>query len=177
MPDIPRYSALARWLHWLIAALLAAIIPLGIWMVVFAPKDEAFKLRLYDLHQSLGFTVFLLVLLRLTRRLNRGAPPLPVGTPALIRRAAGINHAALYAMLLIQPVMGVLDTTAWGFPLKYWGFVTIPTPIGHDETIAPLLSTLHRLGALTLMVLIAAHLLGAAYHIFIRRDGLLRRML
>jgi hypothetical protein len=33
-----------------------------------------------------------------------------------VRSAARANHALLYAMLMAQPVIGFLDTNAWGVP-------------------------------------------------------------
>ena len=55
-----RYTATSRWLHWLTAALLAVIIPVGIWIHYFEPADETFKLRLYNVHESLGVIVFVI---------------------------------------------------------------------------------------------------------------------
>jgi cytochrome b561 len=172
-----RYPTAARALHWLTAALLVAMFVLGAWITAFEPKDEAFKLLLYDIHESTGIALFAIVLLRLLRRLGNPPAPLPSRLPAVLRFAAHANHGLLYLMLLVQPVLGFLATNAWGFPVTWAGLVPIPSPIAHDERIAPVLSTLHWYGALTLLVLIGAHLSGAAYHGLIRRDGVVQRML
>ena len=42
---------------------------------------------------------------------------------------------------------------------------------------AKLLSLLHWSGAIALILLIGGHLMGVVYHTFVRRDGLLRRMM
>ncbi len=172
-----RYPPLARAFHWLTVALVAVMFVLGFWITVFEPKDEAFKLLLYAIHESTGVAIFVLVLLRLLRRVANPPAPLPSRVPAMFRFAAHVNHALLYLMLLVQPVLGFLDTNAWGFPLTWAGLVTLPSPIGHDESIAPLLSALHWYGALLLLALIAAHLMGVFYHGVIRRDGVVQRML
>ncbi|MCW3477321.1 cytochrome b [Limobrevibacterium gyesilva] len=172
-----RYTATARWLHWLMVLLIAAAVPVGLWMVYFEPRDETFKLQLYDLHEGLGFTLVLLLLLRVAVRLSRPAPPMPGDTPALVRLLARLNHFGLYVVLLAQPVLGFLATNAWGFPFHWWGVLPIPSPIGRDEALAPILSALHWYGAMLLVTMVAAHLLGVAYHAYVRRDGLLRRML
>jgi cytochrome b561 len=52
----------------------------------------------------------------------------------------------------------------------------LPVPIGKNEEIAKVLSFLHWCGALTIILLITAHLGGVIYHTFVRRDGLLQRM-
>lgn len=172
-----RYPAGARTLHWLTVALLVAMFVLGAWITAFEPKDEGFKFLLYDIHESTGIAVFAIVLLRLLRRLANPPAPLPSRLPGAVRFAAHANHALLYTMLLVQPVLGFLATNAWGFPVTWAGLVHIPSPIGHDEHVAAVLSALHWYGAMTLLALIGAHLLGAAYHGLIRRDGVVQRML
>jgi cytochrome b561 len=171
-----RYTATSRWLHWLTAALLAVIIPVGIWIHYFEPADEAFKLRLYNVHESLGVIVFVIALIRLLNRYLNPPPPLPADIPAFIRLAAQVSHAALYALLVLMPIIGFLATNAWGFPLSVFGVLPLPVPVGKDEDIAKILSLLHLCGAVTIILLIFGHLTGVIYHTFIRRDGLLHRM-
>ena len=52
----------------------------------------------------------------------------------------------------------------------------LPVPLGKNEEIAKILSLLHWCGAMTIILLILAHLSGVIYHTFVRRDGLLKRM-
>lgn len=173
----PRYAPAARALHWITAAIIAVVIVVGVWIHYFEPADEPFKLRLYNVHESLGVVVFALTLARLAYRLGHPAPPLPHDTPGPIRVAAHLTHAALYVLLLVMPVLGFLATNAWGFPLKVFGALPLPSPLGKDEALAKVLSALHWSGALAFVVLIAGHLGGVVHHTFIRRDGLLRRMI
>jgi cytochrome b561 len=171
-----RYTAAARWLHWLTAVLLVVVITAGLWIVYFEPKDEAFKFRLYNIHESVGVIVFALAIARLVTRWRNPPPPLTPDTPALIRQSARVTHLSLYALLFLMPVIGFLATNAWGFPLKLFDLVPLPSPIGKDEALARTLSFLHGCGAIAIGTLIGTHLLGAAYHTFVRRDGLLKRM-
>jgi cytochrome b561 len=121
--------------------------------------------------------VFVLVLFRIWSRRRYPPPPLPLDTPPMVRLAAHGSHMTLYALLFIMPVLGFLATNAWGFPLKVFNVLPMPVPFGKDEALAKVLSLLHWCGAIALVLLVAAHLSGVAYHTFIRRDGLLRRML
>lgn len=177
MTPVSRYAASSRWLHWLTALLLVAVIPLGIWIGFFEPADQGFKLRLYNLHESLGVLVFLLVLLRIVNRRRNPPPPLPDDMPVAMRLAAHATHIGLYALLILMPLTGFLATNAWGFPLSLFGVLPIPSPLGKDEAIAKVLSLLHLCGAVAIGLLILGHLAGVVHHTFIRRDGLLRRML
>ena len=172
-----RYAPSSRAFHWLTSVLVAVVIFFGVWIKYFEPAEQAFKLRLYNIHESFGVVVFLIVVLRLLNRWRRPPPPLPADTPGVIRAAAHTSHALLYVLLLLMPVVGFLATNAWGFPLTVFGVVPLPAPYGKDEELAKLLSFLHWCGAITLILLIGAHLMGVVYHTFIRRDGLLRRML
>lgn len=173
---VRRYVAGARRLHWAMALLIAAVATLGVWVTSFEPADEAFKLTLYNVHQSLGVAVFALVLLRLAVRWANPPPPLPQGTPPAVRAAAALSHGSLYLLMFTMPLIGFLATNAWGFPLSWFELFAIPSPIGKDTAVASVLSTLHWVGALALGTIVAAHLLGTTYHVLVRRDRLLDRM-
>jgi cytochrome b561 len=174
---ILRYAAPARCIHWITAALVGVIIFVGLWIAYFRPEEEAFKLRLYNVHESLGVIVWVLTLIRLVYRRRHPPPPLAADTPAATRMVAHASHVSLYVLLLTLPVIGFLATNAWGFPLSVFGALPLPSPVGKDETLAKVLAALHRIGALAIIALIGAHIAGALYHTFIRKDGLLRRML
>lgn len=174
---IARYAVPARWFHWITVALVGVIVVIGLWIAYFRPEDEPFKLRLYNLHESFGVIVWMLTLLRLVYRRRHPPPPLPAGTPAAIRSAAGATHGCLYVLLLTLPLIGFLATNAWGFPLSVFGLLPLPSPVGKDEELAKVLALLHRIGALALIALVAGHIAGVVYHTFIRKDRLLQRML
>ena len=177
MMSVLRYTTSSRWLHWLTAALVGVVIPVGIWIRFFEPANEAFKLRLYNIHESLGVIVFVLMLIRVLNRYRNPPPPLPEGTPAVIHLAAHVSHVSLYVLLVLMPVIGFLATNSWGFPLSVFGVLPLPSPLGKDEDLAKILSLLHLSGAIALVLLIGAHLMGVTYHTFLRRDRLLHRMM
>ncbi len=172
-----RYTRTARWLHWLTVLALLAVGVLGLWIGWAPPDDEAFKLRLYNAHESIGILILPLTLFRLGWRWANPPPP-EVPQPAALQLAAACSHAVLYALLLTMPVMGLLATNAWGFPLRIFGLLPVPSPIGHDEAVAPVLTALHGWMALVLGLVVAVHALAALlWHGVIRRDGVLRRMI
>jgi cytochrome b561 len=171
-----RYGAVARLLHWVTVLAILAIVVLGVWITSFEPSDEPFKYRLYNIHESLGFSVLLLTLVRLAWRQANPPPPLPTDLPEPLRLAAHANHIFLYVVLLAQPVVGFLGTNAWGFPFSYWNLIPIPSPIGRSEVLAPVLSEIHWWLALALVGAVAVHAGAAIWHQYIRRDGTLDRM-
>ena len=174
---IARYAASARWLHWLTVLLVGALLLLGGWIRWWNPADPALSHRLYNLHESTGMAVFAVVLARLLVRWRFPAPALPDGLPALMRFAASATHAALYGLLLVQAIVGFVGNAAGGIALVWYEILPIPTPIAPDKALSDTLSTLHLIVAGALILLIGVHVAAALYHQFIRRDGLLQRML
>jgi cytochrome b561 len=94
------------------------------------------------------------MLSRVLLRLRHGAPPLPADLNPLLKLAAHLDHFALYATLILLPLTGVTALFVW---------------TGAAD--------LHGLLVLLLFALVALHLLGVAFHTFVRRDGLVWRML
>ena len=156
-----RYSRTQIMLHWAIVVLV-----LVQWLSHDAMEDfwdraedgEAFGLPgdpIALLHMASGASILVLMVVRIIVRLRLGAPPLPAGMPKLLKLAAHLNHLAFYAILILLPVTGATAI-----------FLGIEDSADLHGTLVPLL-----------FLLIAAHIGGVIYHTFIRRDGLLWRML
>lgn len=171
------YGSVSKWFHWTTAALVAVALPVG--FVIGHVKDSD-KMPFYAVHESAGVTIFLVVLARLAWRLAHPAPPLPPHVPALQRRLASAVHHLLYALLIVQPLIGFLATNAYGFPLRgqtaYLGIVNLPKFMETNEALGGALLVLHGIGGWSLLVLLALHVGGVVWHQAIRRDGLLLRM-
>jgi cytochrome b561 len=170
-----RYGAVAQTLHWLIAALVFTMFGLG-WYMADLPLGQQ-KFDLYQLHKSLGITIFGLAVVRLLWRWSHPAPPLPASMPLWQRAAARTSHALLYLMLLVQPLIGFLQSNAANFPVVLWGVVPLPALIASDEALGETLVVLHRWNSRLLLLLIAVHVAAALRHHFVLKDDVLRRML
>lgn len=175
-PAPARYGATSRTFHWLTVALVLTAAGLGLW-IAHAEPAEALKLRLYNLHESTGVTIWLVTLARLAWRLGHPPPPLPADLPNGLKVAARLNHTAFYLWLLVMPVLGFVATNAWGFPLTWFGLVPLPDPVGKNIPLAETLTFIHRLMAWSLVGLISLHVSAALWHQFVRQDGTLRKML
>jgi cytochrome b561 len=178
METVRRYSASQRWLHWIVVVLVLTQLCLGLSVSpLLLPKDEHLATILFDLHDGTGATIFVIMLIRAAVRLSKGAPPMPEGTPAWVRRLSGANHLLFYILLLAQPVIGYFNNGANGFPLSYYGLFDISSIIAKNDATADILAIVHGVVGLTIAALIVLHLLGVAYHTYSRRDRLLERML
>ena len=173
-----QYGAIAKLFHWVTLGLMLVALPLG--FVIQHVKDAS-KMGFYALHESAGLTILFVALARLAWRRLSPPPSLPNDMPKLMRTTSTAVHHGLYALLILQPLLGFLATNAWGFPMQgataYLGFIEMPKFMEAWEGLAKILSLLHSIGGWLLVVLIALHVAGALFHHAIRRDGTLMRMI
>jgi len=169
------YSIPARILHWLIAAIVIAMIPLGFIMTNAAPGPA--QDAMFNLHVSLGATLILLIVLRIIWRLTHTPPPLPAGMPAIQRWAASTVHFLLYVTLIVQPLLGWIGNSAYPAPVTVFGIVTLPPIWSEDRALSDQIFLVHRNIGILIAALICVHVAGALFHQFIQRDNLIRRML
>jgi cytochrome b561 len=172
--SFPTYTRTAITLHWLMALLIFAALPLGLYMQGL--DLSPLKLKLYAWHKWIGVTVFGLAVLRVLWRLTHPAPPPPAGMPAWQRRAAAAVHGLLYALLFLIPLSGWLMSSAKGFQTVYLGVLPIPDLLAKDKALGEALTALHQALNLSLAGLLLVHVAAALKHQFIDRDGLLARM-
>jgi cytochrome b561 len=173
-----QYGTIAKLFHWVTLGLMLVALPLG--FVIQHVKDTS-KMCFYALHESAGLTILFVALARLAWRWLSPPPSLPNDIPVLMRRTSSAVHHALYALLILQPLLGFMATNAWGFPMQgataYLGFIEFPKFMEAWEGLAKILSLFHSIGGWLLVVLIALHIAGALFHHAIRRDGTLMRMI
>src|SRR5215470_1326213 len=168
------YSIPARLLHWLAATaiVIAFFIGLAMLRIASGPTQDS----LFFWHESLGTTVLALTALRLAWRAISPAPPLPATVPGWIRAAAPWSHRLLYALMLLQPIIGWLGSSAFGAVVNVFGLFDLPVLLHQDKGLAGVLFLIHKFGAFTLAGLVTLHVGGALFHLVVRRDGVFRRM-
>lgn len=169
-----RYTGTAIALHWLIAIAVIAQFAWGWYMQSIPKQPVGMRADAFNLHKSVGMTIFLLMAVRLGWRLRHPPPPMPA-MPRWQARAATSIHALLYVALFVQPLAGYLGSEWSGYPVRYFG-VTLPAWLGKNVTLKDLMSTIHLANSWLLAGLVALHVAGAAKHALIDRDRLLARM-
>jgi cytochrome b561 len=170
------YLPIQKALHWLMAALIFVLVPVGI-SIANILKPGPVTNALYEVHKSLGLTVFGLALIRIAVRWRNGAPPLVPGLPAWQRTAAIVSHYGLYLLVVLVPLSGWTATSVCCAPVNLYWTVPVTLPFsGGMEAAAPIF-LVHNTLALTLTALILVHISAALHHHFWRRDETLMRML
>jgi len=173
-PELRAFDPLIRSLHWLTVFLVAAAFVLAL-SIDLAPSKAAGAV--IQLHRSIGVTVWLVTLIRFVWRQFSRFPNWPAGMPQLMRFAAHWSEYALYALLLIQPILGLLHTNAHGDRVNLFFLGQLPALIGQDRPLARQLLEVHDMVGFLLLGLIALHASAALYHHFWRRDDTLAAML
>ncbi|MFZ4531719.1 MAG: cytochrome b [Alsobacter sp.] len=176
-------SSATRWgrgtilLHWTVAALVLAMLGLGL-VMVHAIADPGRRFELYQTHKSLGFVVLAFCLVRIGWRVVDPRPA-GLGQRGLLRHAARATHLALYAVPLALVATGCLAVSASPIPLPtaVFGLVTVPNLTGPDVATYLGARSAHRLLAWSVGGLVLVHTLAGLLHHGVAGDDTLRRML
>ena len=159
MSDIVRYKRSQIALHWVVALLIAVNYFLG------SAMEEAFTLLVRgqttevsagaNAHRMVGVAVLLLVAARLVLRRRNGVPPDPATSPDWMKKAAKLGHSALYVLMFVVPISGMVAFTG----------------------LNPGVAAIHGVLVNLLILLALGHASVALYHHYFMKDGLLKRMM
>jgi cytochrome b561 len=173
-----RYGGLAIALHWLMAALIVALVALGLYMVRLPDVGfDARKITLILVHKQLGLLVLALGVLRLAWRQVNPLPRLAGGVPEWQQIAAVFVHLCFYALILAQPISGWVMSSAAGIRVDFLGLFALPDLVSPDQELFRRLRLLHEWLGYALAALICGHAAAALRHHFLLRDDTLRKML
>jgi cytochrome b561 len=186
--DRQHWGSVSRALHWLMAAMIAVQVPLGFLMVdaydtwLATKGDPTLVMRLARAHNTMGFMVLILVMVRLGWRVSNPTPELPAALAAYQRILARITHGALYALLIIFPLTGWSALSAYDgeFPIFFFGWDNVPrivprVPEGamfDADFFGEVHETCWKIGG----VVLGLHVFAALWHEFVLKDGIARRM-
>jgi cytochrome b561 len=173
-PELARYNAPAQALHWFTLIVIFTLLPLG-WVMANMDEHNLAREPLFFLHKSFGVLALGLIVARLVWRALRRAPALPEATPKWEVGLAHATHAFLYLIFIVMPVTGYIASSASGHPVSLFG---LPLPqLAEDKTLAHLAGAVHITGQYLVYFFLTVHILGVIWHVAVRKDGYLNRML
>ena len=169
----PQFAWTSRILHWLMAALLLAMLFIGAGMVASLASYH----RLVAIHRPLGILVLLLAIARIINRQLKPLPPFLATMSPRERLLASASERLLYALMLALPLVGWAMLSAARYPIVLVGALHLPPILPESALAYSLLRRTHTILAYLLFLTFLAHLSSVLFHRLVLRDGLLRRML
>ena len=172
-----RYGAVPQAVHWLTAILVPCGFILGQFLDELFPKGPVRDAGLV-IHMTIGQCVLALLVIRLVWRMANPPPP-PEKTPLgqLTELAAKLTHVALYGLLVVVPLLGIMVQLKRGNALPIFALWQVHSPWPVDRNLARSILSLHGLLADALLILAGIHATAALVHHWIWRDRTLVRML
>ncbi|MEI9863990.1 MAG: cytochrome b/b6 domain-containing protein [Limisphaerales bacterium] len=119
-----QFALLSRILHWLMAAMLLAMLFIGVSMVASLGDYH----RLVAIHRPLGIMILILAVVRLANRLFFSTlPPFPPTMSSRERFMASMSERLLYALMLALPLVGWGMLSAGHYPIVMFGSFHLPS--------------------------------------------------
>lgn len=173
MTKVTRYHPLLVTLHWLLAFLIIGALSAGALKLAHMSNSDPEKIRGLRFHMTAGIVILTLMLFRLLVRSVTAHPAHATAGNAFLDFLAKISHYGFYFLVIGMCAMGLtLAVQAGLFGIVFGGHGALPPDLW---VYWPRWA--HYVISRMLMFLIGLHICGALYHIFILKDGLLRRML
>lgn len=148
------YSLTQIILHWITAfAVITAFVTHDAMVLIATDVREAGGAPFPTIHTLAGLIAFVAIVIRLLLRRRHGAPE--AQGSELNQTLAKLGHWALYALVIIVPLMGAVS---W-----FGGVESLSMP--------------HGILGKALMLLALGHAAMAIWHQFVKKDGTLLRML
>ncbi|MEO5661428.1 MAG: cytochrome b [Polaromonas sp.] len=168
-----RYSDAAIAFHWLLALMIIGSFSFGVYMsdLPFSPS----RIKQFNWHKWAGITILALSALRLLWRLTHRPPPLDL-VKTWQTLAADATHWLMYGLFFAIPLAGWAYSSAAGFPVVYFGVLSLPDWVDKNADLADQLKLLHKILAFSLAAVVALHVAAAAKHQWFDKDRLMDRM-
>jgi cytochrome b561 len=165
----------AKVLHWTIVLMLIAQFIFA-WTMPEIRRDTPVT-TLISLHFTIGMLILAIAVVWLLWRVTHTEPPPEDGMPPWQTKTARIVHWLLYLLLFVVPLFGWINASYRGMPIILLG-VEMPQLVAKRAAGWGWTGDVHSLLAeYGMLTLVGLHVVAALYHYFVRRDGVLQRML
>lgn len=163
-------------LHWGLALPIIGLFALGLYMMDLGYYDSFYTLA-PQIHEAVGILVLALMIFRTLWRLFNKVPKPPKTNTALINTVSHLAHKALYLLLFVILLSGLLISYAGGQGIHIFDWFVIPGPDDFFENQATFAGDIHYYAAFALIGLVVLHTVAALKHHFIDKDSTLKNML
>jgi cytochrome b561 len=158
--------------HWAMFVLVVIVGVLGLLHDSWPKQTQAFWI---NVHALIGILLWLVLLARFGYRLRHTPPALPTDIGAFSRRFSSPVHFALYALMFVIPIFGVVTFIYHG-RIFHFGLFDLNFGIRKNPAIFEPTEDIHGYLAYALFALAGLHALAALWHHFVLHDGVLKRI-
>ena len=170
-----QYDRMLVVLHWVLAIGLIYQLGLGLWMEDLPKEPPGYRAQWFNLHKSIGLCLGFLILWRLGWRVTHSVPAPVNPLDSWQQKLATWAHRLIYLSMLLVPITGFLGSSFSAYPVKFFGWV-LPKWVEPDPDLKSFFAEAHEISADLFMCLLALHFAAVLWHMFVKRDGLLKRM-
>ncbi|MGH8336172.1 MAG: cytochrome b [Gammaproteobacteria bacterium] len=167
-----RYGSVAIALHWVMFLLVVWVGILGLMHDTWPKRTQAYWI---NIHAMSGLILWILLISRIVWRIKTPPPHLPTNVGEWSRRLSRPVHLALYGLIFIIPLIGIV-TFIWHGRVFDFGLFQINPGVASNRAVFHPTETVHGYLAYALFALVGIHALAALWHGFVRHDDVLRRM-
>jgi cytochrome b561 len=172
LPAAGRYGSGAIAFHWSMFVLVVVVGILGLLHDDWPKQTQAFWI---NVHAMIGLFLWFMLIARIGWRIRHAPPELPAEVATLSRRLSSPVHWALYCLLFITPIIGVVTFIYHGRVFDF-GLFRIDPGIKSNKAIFHPTEDIHGYLAYAIFALAGLHALAAVWHRIVLRDGVLARM-
>lgn len=169
--DTVRYDRTTIWLHWITVGLIVVLWTIG-QTADLLPRGPL-RSGVWSVHVLLGIVTAFVLVTRVAWRAEFGRV-LPPADTGILHALAKITHYALYLLLAIVVVLGMIDALYRSFNL--FGLWPLPQIGTGDAAMRHSINEWHELAANLLVLVAALHGVAALLHQYVWRDHLMERM-
>jgi cytochrome b561 len=166
------YTPGAKAFHWLMFVLVVVVGVLGLLHDSWPDRTQAFWI---NVHALCGLLLWAVLFARFWWRVRHVPPSLPPDIGEFSRRLSGPVHLALYLLMFVIPILGIV-TFVWHGRALDLGVIQVNFGVRKNPAVFHPTEDIHGYLAYGLFGLAGIHALAALWHHFVRHDGVLRRM-
>lgn len=169
-----KFGVFTRFFHWSLFILYCIQIYLASQFDKLSEDSPEFFQNIVR-HESVGVLILTCVLLLLVSR-HFGTRPPYLGKAKWELILSKSTHVLLYLSFIAMPIAGMLMSMFAGYDVSFFSW-TLPNPLPKNEMLSHFSKETHFTLAVVIFCLVSLHIAAALFHQFIRKDGVMKRML
>ena len=172
----PRYDALYKTLHWVVAVLMILMLLAKFGFASAITQDD--KITMLIGHSSIGTVLTFFILLRLVKRFVIKSERPVQGISDWQKKVSHLVHMALYFCLIMIPLTGYLTANLHQLPVMPFTLFNLSQASGasFNEANFLFMRGVHETFINGLIALLVIHIGAALFHKFIKKDSVMSSM-